>query len=182
MHNPRLHADREHPRRCLVPASAPSYLCAVAVPLEAAESPIVLPPLTMRWLAPPFILLAACSLIAGCDGFITVRGQVLSWDNAPAGAGSQILIDRPVPDGVETSPLPGALAVVFTGLPEELERPFADSVRTDADGSFVAEVGTAPVRHPFLVRVVREGYQAAEVTPEYGDAKRFVVTVLLVPE
>jgi hypothetical protein len=84
------------------------------------------------------IVVAAALFLAGCDGFVRVRGRVVDATGTPMSS-AQVRLDAG-PD----------------------QRAFAESVR--ADGCFVLSRVVAPGRYKYTFRVTAPGFAPAEAT------------------
>ncbi|MBI5142577.1 MAG: hypothetical protein HZA20_10400 [Nitrospirae bacterium] len=106
--------------------------------------------------------------LAGCDGYIAVKGTVYEWNNPPRNAAEKIIVDKQVPfDFLDVTPIVGAKVTVFHGGDYGKKELAEDTIwqrsqTTNSEGFFNIGDVTAPSKFTAIIRAQKEGYQKVE--------------------
>jgi hypothetical protein len=136
------------------------------------------------------VFLLSLLVLTGCaieDGFLTVRGRLYEWVEAPEEAESMIYSRSPIPSHISTLPVEGAsLWILLDGdMEEELSQdiPFSQALAiSDSDG-YVEYSGSAPPGvYPIEIKIGKDGYAPAIaiLIHDNNDSPVHDISVLLV--
>lgn len=122
------------------------------------------------------ILLLLCLFtlpLFGCDGFISVKGTVYEWIDAPTGSTGDVYVDIEAPDNRFTKPIEGVIVNIY-GL--------GPNLKTDSEGTFKGGCTTAPTRFRARVEIEKEGYKSFTGYFQHPNGEDFehTITVFLV--
>ena len=123
--------------------------------------------------------------LAGCDGYIAVKGKVYEWNNPPQNATEKIIVDKQVPfEFLDVTPIAGAKVTVFHGGDYSKKELAEDTLwqrsqTTDSEGSFNIGDVTAPSKFTAILRAQKEGYQKVETKFLHDKFKHEAIILLI---
>ena len=111
-----------------------------------------------------------------CDGFISAKGTVYEWMDAPASSRGEIYVDLDAPTNRIAIPVSDALV--------SFEPDFYRPVISDSEGNFDVSQVVAPMRYMMNIKIEKEGYLtlAAKFQHPSDDDFNHRITIFLVAE
>jgi hypothetical protein len=116
-----------------------------------------------------------------CDNFVSVRGDVYEWLDAPAGAGSVIYFDSIPAENLRTAPISGA-EVTLERWPRDAARHDSRFVKNAQEGHFSVGLVVGPGGFSAIVSAKAAGFRGAERTFRHDGRPHHTARVLLVRE